>query len=449
MRITTRVKDAILALLGYSTYSGYYVTVHRQNLDLAASTPPVSFSGAKAVLPGWHLQSTLHAEDNMTALSLPDYNVSSWYRVSSRATLMAGLIENGVYNDTELFYSNNLQTVIEDRSVFYSPWLYREEFVLGKPEQGQHFFLNTHGITAEADIFVNGALVASREVQQGSFGGHKYEITQFLWEGKNCVLIKAYPANYLRDLVMGFADWNPYPPDNGTGVWRDVELLQSGAVSLSPPRVVTTITRLDAANVTVKMEISNNEHETVSGTVAGLIWSEDRKQTFPLFQEFTLQAYEFRTVAITVQLDKPRIWWPASWGPQNLYTVQLNATVNSALSDISSPRNFGIRSITSHLNTHNDRAFTVNGYPFLVLGAGYSPDMFMRFDENRVRRIFQYMLDMGLNTVRLEGKLEHPELYDLADRMGLMVMAGWECCDKWEGFDVSFRRKKNKVLPLI
>ena len=42
---------------------------------------------------------------------------------------------------------------------------------------------------------------------------------------------------------------------------------------------------------------------------------------------------------------------------------------------------------------------------------------------------------MGLNTVRLEGKQEHPELYTLADRMGIMVLAGWEYCDKWEGWE--------------
>ena len=41
---------------------------------------------------------------------------------------------------------------------------------------------------------------------------------------------------------------------------------------------------------------------------------------------------------------------------------------------------------------------------------------------------------MGLNTVRLEGKQEHPFLFDLADELGIMILAGWECCDKWEGW---------------
>jgi hypothetical protein len=45
---------------------------------------------------------------------------------------------------------------------------------------------------------------------------------------------------------------------------------------------------------------------------------------------------------------------------------------------------------------------------------------------------FRYVLDMGLNTVRLEGKLETAEFFDMADRYGVLIMAGWCCCDHWE-----------------
>lgn len=68
--------------------------------------------------------------------------------------------------------------------------------------------------------------------------------------------------------------------------------------------------------------------------------------------------------------------------------------------------------------------------------------MFMLFDERRIRRISQYMLDMGLKTLRLEGKQEQPEMYNLADCMGMKILAGWECCDKWEGWKVT-----EKMIP--
>lgn len=76
--------------------------------------------------------------------------------------------------------------------------------------------------------------------------------------------------------------------------------------------------------------------------------------------------------------------------------------------------------------------FYVNRKPFQVLGAGYAPDLWLQFNSERFTRILEYTLDIGLNTIRLEGKLERPELYDIADRLGVMVLPGWECCDKWE-----------------
>ncbi|BDD62699.1 hypothetical protein MPDQ_004459 [Monascus purpureus] len=382
----------------------------------------------------------------MEVLSLPGYNVSSWYSVGSRGTVMVGLIESGVYNETELFYSDNLQKIIQNRSTFYSPWLYRMEFDAGsKFPDGMHLYLTTHGITAQADIFVNGALVASHKTQQGSFVGWKYDIAASIREGLNCILIKTYPASYHRDFAIGFADWNPYPPDNGTGVWRNVELSASGAVSISPPRVITTFQQPDASQVDiiVTAEITNHQPRTVVGMVTGVIESENKDQVLRMAQFFMLNAHESRSIALTTKLDKPHVWWPASWGEQPLYTVLLNVTtVDNHPSNVRT-RSFGIRHVTSHLNSYNDREFTVNGYPFQVLGAGYSPDIFLRFDENRVRKIFKHALNMGLNTVRLEGKLEQPELYELADRMGIMVLPGWECCDKWEAFDYN---DDNKAL---
>jgi len=40
--------------------------------------------------------------------------------------------------------------------------------------------------------------------------------------------------------------------------------------------------------------------------------------------------------------------------------------------------------------------------------------------------------DLGLNTVRLEGKLETEEFFEMADQQGILVIAGWCCCDFWE-----------------
>ncbi|RHZ67883.1 hypothetical protein CDV55_107758 [Aspergillus turcosus] len=392
--------------------------------------------GDKTKLGQWRLQSSL-AVSNVAGWSLPGIDDSNWYQIGPRATVMAGLLENGVFDETTLFYSNNMETKIGDTAKFEAPWLYRREIWLkNKIRKGEHYFLRTHGITSKADIYVNGVLVAPSSIQQGSYGGHTYDITKQLGAGSNALLIQAYPTNYLRDFAQGFVDWNPYPADNGTGLWRDVTITKTGPVSISSPRVLTNFRNPDGKPVMVNVivDVTNHENETVNGTVQGSIRSDT--ESFALSEQFSIRPHETKTIPMNVKIENPKVWWPAQWGSQPLYTVNVNAAVGKGkISDVAIQRRFGIRQVDSHVNSHNDTAFTVNGSPFLVLGGGYSPDIFLRFDVNRVRKIFQYMLDMGLNTVRLEGKQEHPQLYNLADEMGLMIMAGWECCDKWEGWE--------------
>ncbi|PWY94988.1 putative beta-mannosidase [Aspergillus sclerotioniger CBS 115572] len=384
---------------------------------LAALVPS---PGDTAIIPGWHLRSSLRTTESLSRLSQPNADTSSWHRVSSRGTVMAGLIQNGVYNETDLFYGDHLASV--DLSSFQFPWIYREEVSLQPPPRGDHIFLVTHGVTSRADIFFNGAQIASSSFQQGCYGGHQYDITPHIRSGSNAILIQAYPTDYLADFGQGFADWNPYPPDNGTGVWRNVEVKHTGPVSLSPLRVLSTYNGSDTEKVAVdvKTDVTNHENGLVTGVLQGVIQSEDGSQTFPFSCPIRLQKGESTTIAISVSVKNPRIWWPAAWGQQPLYVVQANVTINDQLAD-RARTTLGIRSVAASLSRDSDISFTVNGSPFQVLGAGYAPDIFLRFDADRVRTILQYM--------------EHPELYDLADRMGVMIMAGWECCDKWEGWE--------------
>ena len=58
--------------------------------------------------------------------------------------------------------------------------------------------------------------------------------------------------------------------------------------------------------------------------------------------------------------------------------------------------------------------------------------MLLRSTPQRMDTEFRYVRDLGLNTIRLEGKLESQAFYDLADKYGILIMAGWCCCDMWE-----------------
>jgi exo-1,4-beta-D-glucosaminidase len=391
----------------------------------------VSSPGQIATIPSWKVQSVSKSGTDPAKLSQSNFDTSSWYSIGSKGTLMSTLIENKVYNETDIFFSTNLQKV--DIQQFYAPWFYRSEFEM-KPANGSRYQLKTHGISSRADIWLNGKQVANNNTQAGAYTGLKYDITSLTTTGKNVLLVRVERTDYNRDFALGFVDWNPYPPDNGTGIWRDIEIKQTGSVSLSTPRVISSVDRFgNKGNVSVKINVKSWEEKGVQGEVVCKITDPSGKEIGSPRAEFRLASKGEHKVSLDINVAGPQVWWPKQWGSQPLYTTVCTASTGAGLSDTTPKTKFGIRTVTSTLSG-KDTTFYVNEKRFQVLGAGYTSDMFLRFSPEKLRAQFAYMLDMGLNTVRLEGKQEHPYLYELADEIGLMVMAGWECCDKWEGW---------------
>ena len=118
-------------------------------------------------------------------------------------------------------------------------------------------------------------------------------------------------------------------------------------------------------------------------------------------------------------------------GKPELYSLSLEFNLDGKISDRAETK-FGIREVKSEVLSANRRLFSINGKNILIRGGGWSPDMMLREDPKRLRDEFRYVQDMGLNTIRLEGKLETKEFFDLADERGLLLIAGWCCCDHWE-----------------
>jgi len=104
---------------------------------------------------------------------------------------------------------------------------------------------------------------------------------------------------------------------------------------------------------------------------------------------------------------------------------------------------FGMVQMDSELTPDGSRLFKVNGKPVLIRGAGWTPDMMLRVEESRREAEFRYVKEMGMNTIRLEGKLEDESFFERANRDGILVMAGWCCCDAWEKWNKWGEENKN------
>ncbi len=110
---------------------------------------------------------------------------------------------------------------------------------------------------------------------------------------------------------------------------------------------------------------------------------------------------------------------------------RVQVEVGGETSDAASVQ-FGIREVTSQINEKGYRLFKINGRKLLVRGAAWAPDMLLRWSPLRAQTAIDYVRGMNLNAIRLEGRMERDEFFDMADRLGVLIMPGWTCCDFWE-----------------
>ncbi|MGH8137247.1 MAG: glycosyl hydrolase 2 galactose-binding domain-containing protein [Steroidobacteraceae bacterium] len=391
-------------------------------------------AGSDTRIAHWQIQSSAKAQQSGAEVSSAGFSTRSWYPVSSRATVMAGLLENGKYQN--VFYGDNLRAVEEPDSssnLFVIPWWYRTEFTVVEAAQGIRTLLRINGIISSADVWINGHLVAEQSAVAGAYPLHELDVTRWVQAGTNTLALRVFPADPRASLSIGWIDWNPTPPDNNMGPWRGVDIVRKGPVEIRFPQATSTLSLPDLARaaLTVKMEARNVDASAHAATITGIVAGVSLRTMIHLAPGQTQTVVFSPKSDPELDLNHPQVWWPAGMGAQPLYRLQMTATVDGAISD-QAKATFGIRSVSSHLTQQSYSQFVINGKPVLIRGAGWAPDMFLRDNPQRMEAEFSYILNLGLNTIRSEGKLEDARFYDLADRDGIMILAGWECCDKWE-----------------
>ena len=417
---------------------------------LAAFAAPNAGSGSPnlTLRQNWFIASSADVRDDRAAISLPGYTTRDWYPATVPTTVLSALVNDQVYSDP--YTGMNLRSIpgtsyplFEDFSNLMMPpgspfrhaWWYRTEFTLPAEFSGKTLWLAFDGINYRANVWLNGVQVASSDKLAGMWLLFEFDVTAAARPGQaNSLAVEVFPPQP-RDLSITLVDWAPMPPDKEMGIWRDVHIIATGPLRLRYPAVISKLNSPanDQASLSVRAELTNAADHPIAGVLKGTVDNVQFEQPVRLSAKET-QVIHFTPQAFPqLKLSHPRLWWPAPVGPQSLYALDLQADVDGEVSDSSRSR-FGIREVTSKLDQQGHRRFQINGKNILIRGAGYSFDLLLRSTPEKQREQLEYVRDLHLNAVRMEGKLEDEHFFDLADEMGILMMPGWCCCDQWENW---------------
>ncbi len=397
----------------------------------------------------WRLQSSSAVAEQGPALSTAGYQARDWYPVTLPSTVFAGLVANRVYPDP--YTGTNLRTIpgvtypvglnfsnvpMAPGSPFRVSWWYRTDFMAPPREPGRRTQLHFDGINFRANVWLNGRQIATSDQMAGAWRLFEFDVTDLLAPGKaNALAVEVFPPTP-QDLAITFVDWNPLPPDKGMGIWREVYLTESGPVTVHFPNVTSKLNlpATDKARLTVTAELENRTRREAAGTlrvrVAGVEVSTPVR----------LGPGERRVARLTpeqfpaLEIAQPKLWWPVFYGPQNLYDLEARFEMDGRTSDSAATR-FGIREVSAEIDAQKHLRFKINGKNILIRGAGWSMDMLLREPRERLEAQMKYVRDLNLNAIRLEGKIESDDFLRIADETGILVIAGWCCCDHWERWD--------------
>ena len=392
---------------------------------------------------GWAIQSSAKVDAAGDAVARTGFATAGWHRASVPSTVVSALVADGTYPDP--YYGTNLRKLpgvsykvgtnysnvaMPGDSPFAVPWWYRTEFTLPREAAGGRLWLRFAGVNFRFDAWLNGRKIADAAKTAGAFRVHELDVTDAAETGANALAVRV-SAPTPGDLAITFVDWNPMPPDKLLGLYRPVTIVASGPLTLRHPQVVTKLSPDNArAELTVKVFARNAGAAPVEGLLRG------RAAGVAFEKRLTLAGGESREIALSpseypqLAIAQPKLWWPAQYGEPALQDLELELQASGAVSDLARVK-FGIREFTAE-KLASGLTYKVNGRAILIRGAGWTHDLMLRYSPERFEQELAYVKHMGLNTVRLEGKLEDEPFYDITDREGILVMPGWCCCDHWE-----------------
>ena len=285
---------------------------------------------------------------------------------------------------------------------------YRRTFDLPSEDAGRRIWLEFDGVFRDTVVFVNGWCVGRHESGYSSF---RFDITDLVnCGGSNLIAVKV-DATQTEGWFY-----------EGAGIYRHAWLVKTGPLAVAPDGVFVSTafkgnTPSGAARVRIETRLVNLQSNAAKVTARYQILDASKTVVATAAQSAALSGASEQTLESSTAVAQP-----ALWSPENPVLYTLITTIEAkgkALDRVETE--FGIRTVAFDAA----KGFLLNGRPYVLKGtcnhqdhAGVGaalPDSLQYF---RIRRL----KEMGCNAYRTSHNPPTPELLQVCDRLGLLVM---------------------------
>jgi beta-galactosidase len=300
---------------------------------------------------------------------------------------------------------------------------YRKTFVLPANSNNKNVSVEFDGIYRNSEVWINGHFLGKRPYGYSSFS---YDLTPYLNKApaKNILAVKVDNSQQPN------SRWY-----SGSGIYRNTRLICTNPVTaIKRFGVFITTSYSDKANANIEINIMLDHRVNPAEPVN--VYTN-------IYDPSGSQVQQPKRTAIKrlisgndskyiqpVHIDNPKLWSPDH---PYLYKAVTQILSDGKLID-EVTTSFGIRSFYFDA----DKGFFLNGKPLKILGVCNHHDLGAlgaAVNTRAIERQLQLLKAMGCNAIRTAHNPPAPELLDLCDKMGLLVLE--EAFDMW-------KKKKNK-----
>jgi beta-galactosidase len=283
---------------------------------------------------------------------------------------------------------------------------YRKEFEIPETDKGKKISIEFDGIFRNSTVWVNGQLLGNH---QSGYTPSNYDLTDILRygnEGKNVILVKVDATEY-----EGW--WY-----EGCGIYRHVWLNKTDRLHVDRfgTYVTTPSISADEASVSINTTLKNEYNESKNVTLVSKIVDNKGLVIETKTSSQAIEPFSSTKVAQKGAIQKPLLWSPET---PNLYKVLTEVSENGNVID-TYETTFGVRTVEINRNGVflNGKLYPVKGtcnhHDFAGIGVAL-PD---KINEYKLK----LLKEMGSNAYRCSHNPPTPELLDMCDRMGLLVL---------------------------